>query len=111
MHLRVSMRTESRRRRSHAELARISNQRRALLYESGSEAARVWSVLVNVKIATAPRMASASTYTDRVTALLMPDATPECCDETDPMTVVVSGATVMPIPRPMTRIAGKYVHQ
>ncbi len=74
--------------------------------ESGSEAARVWSALENVKIATAPRMASASTCAERVTALLTPDARPECSDGAEDITAVVSGATVMPMPTPIARMPG-----
>ena len=47
----------------------------------------------------------------REMALLMPDAVPACWLPTAPMTVVVSGATLMAMPRPSTAVAGKNVVQ
>ncbi len=43
----------------------------------------------------------------RATALLTPDATPACVCETELITTVVSGATLMAIPRPSTATGGK----
>ena len=45
------------------------------------------------------------------TALLIPDAVPARSSETEFMTVVVSGATLIDIPNPSTTTAGKYVVQ
>ena len=53
----------------------------------------------------------ASNPAARDTALLTPDATPAWCASTDPMTAVVSGATVVPIPSPRTTMPGKNVVQ
>ena len=47
----------------------------------------------------------------REVALLMPEAVPAKWVATEFMTVVVSGATVIPIPTPKTKIAGKKVVQ
>jgi hypothetical protein len=43
--------------------------------------------------------------------LLTPDATPTSRSSTAAMTVVVSGATVIAMPRPITAMAGKNVVQ
>jgi hypothetical protein len=43
----------------------------------------------------------------RDTALLMPEAVPACVDGTALITLVVRGATVMPMPIPTADIAGK----
>src|SRR5215467_4147925 len=45
------------------------------------------------------------------TALLTPEATPARCSGTEFITVVVSGATVIAIPKPSTITAGKNVDQ
>ena len=56
-------------------------------------------------------MATASSPPMRETALLMPDATPTRFCGTEPITVVVSGATLTAIPNPSTITAGKNVSQ
>src|SRR5712691_10439303 len=55
--------------------------------------------------------AIASRPATRATALLTPDATPAWRLSTAPITVVVSGATVIAIPNPSTTTAGKNVVQ
>src|SRR5262249_41229959 len=58
-----------------------------------------------------PRAAIDSSPAVLDTALLMPEATPATCSGTEFITVVVSGATVIAIPKPSTITAGKNVTQ
>ncbi len=58
-----------------------------------------------------PNTATASRPPTRDTALLIPDATPTNPGCTDPITAVVSGATVIAMPSPITTITGKKVVQ
>ena len=60
---------------------------------------------------TTPKTAIATRPATRDTALLIPDATPECALSTAFISVVVSGATVIAIPRAITPIAGMSVVQ
>jgi hypothetical protein len=69
----------------------------------------------NVRLKTfpriSPRTATASKLATRETALLTPDAIPARCSSTLLMTVVVSGATLIAMPSPKMRTAGKKVVQ
>lgn len=56
---------------------------------------------------TMPSTAIANRLATRATALLMPDATPAWSPGTEPITVAVSGATMIVMPRPSTASAGK----
>src|SRR4029077_18791425 len=58
-----------------------------------------------------PKTATAITPATRATVLFTPEATPTSCSSTAPMTALVSGATVIPMPSPITHIAGKKVVQ
>jgi len=58
-----------------------------------------------------PKEAIESNPASLETALLTPDAVPARSSETEFMTVVVSGATLIAIPKPSTITAGKYVIQ
>jgi hypothetical protein len=60
---------------------------------------------------TSPKTAIASSAAVRDTALFTPDATPASSVPTAFITVVVSGATVMLMPRPSTQTAGKKLSQ
>ena len=60
---------------------------------------------------TTPRTAIAINPATRETALLMPDATPAWSWATEFITVVVSGATLIAMPKPSTITAGKKVLQ
>jgi hypothetical protein len=55
------------------------------------------------------RMATARSRAVRATALLMPEATPECRDSAAARTVEVSGATVVASPSPKIVTAGSVV--
>jgi hypothetical protein len=56
-----------------------------------------------------PNSAIASSEAVRATALLNPEATPEWLSATALITAVVSGATVIAMPRPSTSTAGSQV--
>jgi hypothetical protein len=56
---------------------------------------------------TSPNKATASSEATRDAALLMPDAAPENLASTEFITVVVSGATLIDMPRPRTTTGGK----
>jgi hypothetical protein len=58
-----------------------------------------------------PRMGMASRPAVLETALLTPEARPECLPDTELIAVVVSGAITSAIPRLSTTIAGKNVVQ
>src|SRR5918997_1230724 len=58
-----------------------------------------------------PRIGMASRLPVRETALLTPEASPECLPETEFIAVVVSGAMTSAIPKPCTTTAGKNVVQ
>src|SRR5678815_4619056 len=58
-----------------------------------------------------PSVAIDNTLAIRETALLIPEAVPASSSETEFITVVVSGATLVAIPKPRTVIAGKKVVQ
>ena len=53
-----------------------------------------------------PRPATANRPAMRLTALLMPDASPECSFGTAPMMAVESGDTHRPMPTPRIAMAG-----
>src|SRR5712692_5225948 len=65
----------------------------------------------NVRASTTPKTAIARRPATLATALLTPDATPECRGSTALITIVVRGATVIAIPNPSTTTAGKNVVQ
>ena len=54
---------------------------------------------------------NAATDATRDMALFTPDASPARCSSTEPITVVVSGATLTAMPSPITTTAGKNVVQ
>jgi hypothetical protein len=56
-------------------------------------------------------MATASSIATRDTALLIPEARPARLSSTDAITAVVRGATVIAMPRLITRTAGNTVVQ
>ena len=58
-----------------------------------------------------PSTAIATRPPIRATALFTPDATPACVRPAAVITVVVSGATVMPMPIASTTIGAKYATQ
>ena len=60
---------------------------------------------------TAPRSAIARTPAALATLLLIPEAIPELYSEIAPITAVVKGATVMPIPIPRSKNERKNVFQ
>src|SRR5258706_1993470 len=68
-------------------------------------------LLVKTERATIPKTAMASSPAARETALLIPEAIPAWRCSTAPITAVVSGATVMVMPNPITTTAGKKVIQ
>ena len=62
-------------------------------------------------LTTTPRSATPINPAVRATALLTPDATPECSTGTEFITVVVNGATKSAPPHPRIVAAGKKVVQ
>src|SRR6266852_5614087 len=68
-------------------------------------------LLVKTDKTTIPNIAMASSPATRDTALLIHEALPAWLCSTAPMIAVVSGATVMVMPRPITTTAGKKVIQ
>src|SRR5271168_5561170 len=60
---------------------------------------------------TSPRIATASMPATRAIALLIPEAVPARSCPTEPITTVVSGATLIAIPKPRTMNAGKNAFQ
>ena len=58
-----------------------------------------------------PRTGMASRLAVRETALLMPEASPDCLLDTEVIAVAVSGAMTRDIPSPITVTAGKKVVQ
>src|SRR4249919_3136115 len=79
--------------------------------ESPTRSRRGSMFVANVRDITTPNTATASNPATRATALLIPDATPECERSTAFMTVVVSGATTIAMPMPRIVTAGKNVVQ
>jgi len=73
------------------------------------------SLLSNARLKPAdkirPKPATARSPAIRDMALLTPEATPASLNGTDPITAVVSGATLIAIPRPRTITGGKKVLQ
>jgi 3-isopropylmalate/(R)-2-methylmalate dehydratase small subunit len=84
------------RRRTFRALPRSASRACA---DSGCVAACRSSVLLCTPSATAPKIAIASRLASEATALLMPEATPACRSGTALITDVVSGATVIAMPR------------
>ena len=74
----------------------------------GNAAARSCGVRAPASSATALTPARPAV---RATALLMPEASPARSSPSAPMTAVVSGATVMPIPRPSSAMPGRNPRQ
>src|SRR5438876_3797099 len=66
---------------------------------------------LNAVTITTPNTAIASTPATRATALLIPEAVPAWSWSTELITTVVSGATVIAIPKPRTTNPGKNVFQ
>jgi hypothetical protein len=79
--------------------------------ESGSGASASSSERSNRYKSNMPSAATASNPAVRAAALLIPEASPAWRGSTAPMTAVVSGATVSPIPTPRVRSPGKKARQ
>src|SRR5205085_12525199 len=69
------------------------------------------SPVANESPLTRPAMATASSIATRDVALLMPEASPARASATAVITVVVSGATLIAMPRLITSTAGRILVQ
>src|SRR5271157_2290396 len=79
--------------------------------DAGSPLRRSVKLLSKVLSIKSPKTATASSAAIRETALFMPEATPAWRSSTAPITVVVSGATLVVIPMLITITAGKKLVQ